>query len=343
VITNLRFALNGVRSPVNKLPSELLSKIFAHLRAPGVTSRHYPHEHMQEISDDPLTTVNLVCRHWRQTAIGAGEPNTHVAVIAAVDLEGQSKHDGGPRPGREKRAKSVDPDQKLEEWSKKVAVYDFEVVRMLGKGYAGEVLLVRYKPSSGLFALKAITMKHVSVSPERLQHTLTEQAVLKRMATEGRNPFIVKLWWSFHDREHLFLVTDFHPGGDLATQPARWDRLSRDRTRFYAAEIVEGVESLHMNGIIYRDLKPENVLIGSDGHIVLTDFGFSKEFPRRLDTITALPNEMETTSTFCGAAEYLAPEVIRGLPYSFEADWWCFGTMLYEMMTGVVCTLRFSA
>ena len=274
------------------------------------------------------------------------------------------KYNKGSRVGRKKRAHSVDPNRELKKRSKKVAIDDFEMMRVLGKGCAGKVLLVRHKPTTDLFALKAITKRHV-LAHQELQHTLTEQAVLKRMAAEGKDPFVVKLWWSFHDREHLFLVMDFHPGGDLATQLARWGRLGRDRARFYAAEIVEGFEGLHNNGVIYRDLKPENVLIGSDGHIVLTDFGLSKEFPRRPNAITvpltpngargdfivngspSSPNSetdlvpsagTEATSTFCGTAEYLAPEVIQGLPYSFEVDWWSFGTMLYEMLTGIVWT-----
>jgi serum/glucocorticoid-regulated kinase 2 len=180
-------------------------------------------------------------------------------------------------------------------------------------------------------------------------------------------------------------LQDFHPGGDLATQLARWGRLGRDRARFYAAEIVEGCEGLHAAGVIYRDLKPENILIGADGHIVLTDFGLSKEFARRPSAQTApstptgnrggdfyssvpgtpqptvppwmvpdsngelslgWPGQIgsrDSTTTFCGTAEYLAPEVIQGQPYSYEVDWWSFGTMLYEMLTGIVsCRLDFS-
>ncbi|TDL20933.1 hypothetical protein BD410DRAFT_790285 [Rickenella mellea] len=269
-----------------------------------------------------------------------------------------------PRNGKRKSDRSV----KMIE--RKTVIDDFEMMRVLGKGCAGKVLLVKHKKLDSLYALKAITKRHV-LAHQELQHTLTEQSVLKRMAREGKDPFVVRLHWSFHDKENLFLVMDFHPGGDLATQLARWGRLGRDRARFYAAEIVEGVDGLHAAGVIYRDLKPENILIGADGHIVLTDFGLSKEFPRRSSPITSPPTpsgsrdfyaslpgtpqpnmpywmkgeegwpgsgvggQSDTTTTFCGTAEYLAPEVIQGMPYSFEVDWWSFGTMLYEMLTGI--------
>ncbi|KZT62721.1 kinase-like protein, partial [Calocera cornea HHB12733] len=244
------------------------------------------------------------------------------ALSAAADellsgVEGKKGEKGAKRRGK----------------GRKIRIEDFEMLRVLGKGCAGKVLLVKHRASASLYALKAITKRHV-LAHQELQHTLTEQAVLKRMAAAGdqANPFVVKLYWSFHDRENLFLVMDFHPGGDLATQLARWGRLGRDRARFYAAEIVEGVEGLHAAGVIYRDLKPENILIGADGHIVLTDFGLSKEFPKRAAQPT---NSLGSSLTFCGTAEYLAPEVIQGLPYSYEVDWWSFGTMLYEMLTGI--------
>ncbi|EIW87265.1 hypothetical protein CONPUDRAFT_96619 [Coniophora puteana RWD-64-598 SS2] len=307
------------------------------------------------------------------------------------DASSISTEDQARRRRKKSRVRKQKSSPKLSQ--RKVVIDDFEMMRVLGKGCAGKVLLVRHKNHGELYALKAITKRHV-LAHQELQHTLTEQAVLKRMAAESRDPFVVKLWWSFHDKENLFLVMDFHPGGDLATQLARWGRLGRDRARFYAAEIVEGVEGLHAAGVIYRDLKPENILIAADGHIVLTDFGLSKEFPRKTSTLTApstpsgtRSNGMDyvgggsgspspsavstpttangangsangasepvtppwmhgegelrgvgpadTTSTFCGTAEYLAPEVIQGLPYSYEVDWWSFGTMLYEMLTGI--------
>ncbi|KIY61827.1 kinase-like protein [Cylindrobasidium torrendii FP15055 ss-10] len=265
------------------------------------------------------------------------------------------------RPGSQRRKKKKSTTgESVKRKQRKVVIDDFEMLRVLGKGCAGKVLLVHHKSSSDLFALKAITKRHV-LAHQELQHTLTEQAVLKRMAASGTDPFVVKLHYSFHDKENLFLVMDFHPGGDLATQLARWGRLGRDRARFYAAEMVEGVEGLHAAGVIYRDLKPENILIGADGHIVLTDFGLSKEFPRRALPAMVTPADgakpvsppwmriekggeftagwpmpqNDMTATFCGTAEYLAPEVIQGLPYSYPVDWWSFGTMLYEMLMGI--------
>ncbi|GAA6002207.1 hypothetical protein JCM10207_003125 [Rhodosporidiobolus poonsookiae] len=240
-----------------------------------------------------------------------------------------------------------------------VTLSSFDILRVLGKGCAGKVLLVKEKASGQALALKAITKRHVLAHRE-LQHTRTEQTVLKTCARDKSNPFVVKLHYSFHDADTLYLALDFHPGGDLATQLARWGRLGRDRARFYIAEICEGVEGLHRAGIIYRDLKPENVLISHDGHIVLTDFGLSKDFghsrvepptsdglprPHWLDqssrsastppASTWLFGRRETTMSFCGTAEYLAPEVLLGEPYSYEVDTWSAGTMLYEMLSGV--------
>ncbi|GAA5836092.1 hypothetical protein JCM9279_002190 [Rhodotorula babjevae] len=248
--------------------------------------------------------------------------------------------------------------------SRAITLESFDILRVLGKGCAGKVLLVRRKGTEELYALKAITKRHVLAHRE-LAHTRTEQAILKKCSQDEAFPFIVKLNYSFHDSSTLYLALDFHPGGDLATQLARWGRLGRDRTRFYICEIIDGVASLHRAGIIYRDLKPENILISATGHIVLTDFGLSKCFDTAVDPRNSLPQPRwhaaraastppavlaylhefalatpDTspyfTSTFCGTSEYLAPELLLGQPYTFSADWWAVGTLLYEMLAGIV-------
>ncbi|CAI2163432.1 3495_t:CDS:2 [Funneliformis geosporum] len=200
---------------------------------------------------------------------------------------------------------------------------DYDLIKVLGKGCMGKVFLSREKHVNKLFALKAISKEWV-VFRQEVEHTKTERDILASIATIS-HPFLISLRESFQDSNQLFLVLDYYPGGDIATQLAKWHKFDDARCLFYAAEIVLGIEELHRLGIVYRDLKPENILIGRDGHIVLTDFGLSKQFE---------PN-WQKTKTFCGTAEYLAPEIIRAEEYSYPVDWWSLGTLLYEMMTGI--------
>jgi serine/threonine protein kinase len=126
------------------------------------------------------------------------------------------------------------------------------------------------------------------------------------------HPFIVKLHYAFQTPEKLYFVIDFLNGGELFWHLRKETRFSEDRTRFYAAEIVLALECLHKNGVIYRDLKPENVLLDKDGHIKLTDFGLSK---------TGISGDL-MSYTFCGTPEYLAPEIVKGSGHNKAVDWW---------------------
>ena len=139
------------------------------------------------------------------------------------------------------------------------------------------------------------------------------------------HPFVVKLHYAFQSSENLYFVTDFLNGGELFFHLCNEIRFAEDRARFYAAEMVLALEHLHSNGIIYRDLKPENVLLDSEGHLKLTDFGLSK---------VKQPVDGQT-NTFCGTPEYLAPEVIKANGHSFAVDWWSLGMLLYEMISGI--------
>jgi serine/threonine protein kinase len=175
--------------------------------------------------------------------------------------------------------------------------------------------------------LKAIS-KEWTIMQREIEHTKSERDILATVA-EISHPFLIKLHHSFQDADQLFLVLEFYVGGDMATQLAKHYRFDAERCRLYIAEILLGLQELHRIGVLYRDLKPENILIAADGHIVLTDFGLSKQFA------PSFIGDSQKTNTFCGTAEYLAPEILRAEPYSFEVDFWSLGTLLYEFLTGI--------
>ncbi|GAA5795108.1 hypothetical protein HPULCUR_000460 [Helicostylum pulchrum] len=208
-----------------------------------------------------------------------------------------------------------------------VTIQDFQLIKVIGRGCMGKVLLVRHRNSSRLLALKAISKRAV-IEQSQIIHIKAEQQILSDIASI-HHPFLIKLHYSFQDMNQLFLVLDYHVGGDLATQLRINHMLPPDRCRFYTAEIILGIQELHRLGILYRDLKPENVLLTADGHLVLTDFGLSKQF------YDGLSLEEQRADTFCGTAEYLAPEILNGQPYSYQVDYWSMGTILFEMLTGI--------
>ncbi|KAI9300094.1 kinase-like domain-containing protein [Cunninghamella echinulata] len=231
-----------------------------------------------------------------------------------------------------------------------VSIDQFNLLKVIGKGCMGKVLLVESnvfndnttiatthskekefnnikKSNQQLYALKVIS-KHKVIQQNEVHHTIAERDILARLRDQ---PFLIKLYHAFQTDSHLYFVLDYIHGGDIATQMSNSLTFTKERTRFYAAEILMGLSILHSHGIIYRDLKPENVLIGRDGHIVLTDFGLSKVFNINESRGMGFP----TTGTFCGTAEYLAPEVILGEKYTYSVDYWSLGTLIYEMLAGM--------
>ena len=165
-------------------------------------------------------------------------------------------------------------------------------------------------------------MKKISmVKKNQVDHIKTERRILELID----HPFINKLKYAFQTEQKLYLVTDYCPGGELFFHIQRVERFNEEAAKFYAGQIILAVEHLHKNNIIYRDLKPENVLIDRKGFIKITDFGLSKE--------NIVDNK--SAKSFCGTPEYLAPEIILNKGHGKPVDWWSLGNLIYEMLTGI--------
>jgi serine/threonine protein kinase SCH9 len=210
---------------------------------------------------------------------------------------------------------------------------DFDVMRLIGRGTFGQVYQVRKKDTGRIYAMKVLSKK-VIVQKKEVAHTIGERNILVRTAKTS-SPFIVSLKFSFQTPTDLYLVTDYMSGGELFWHLQREGKFSEERAKFYIAELVLALENLHSKGIVYRDMKPENILLDVNGHVALCDFGLSKANLR----------ESDTTNTFCGTTEYLAPEVLldeQGTPvyditysgYTKLVDFWSLGVLVFEMCCG---------
>jgi serine/threonine protein kinase len=206
------------------------------------------------------------------------------------------------------------------EFKSKVTLNDFQVIKMLGKGAFGKVLLVYNEELKKYFAMK--TLKKANIKKyQQTKHTKEERKILEKIDY----PFISKLYYAFQNDKKLYMITEYMPGGEMFYHLHNNDHFSENKTRFYIAEIVLAIDHLHKNNILYRDLKPENILLDELGHIKLTDFGLSKI----MNNI-----EKDKTYTICGTPIYVAPEVLTGQGYNKLVDWWSLGVLLYEFLAG---------
>lgn len=200
-----------------------------------------------------------------------------------------------------------------------VSYKDFKLLTELGKGTFGEVYLVEKQATGELLAMKVLR-KSMLLSSNLMRYARTERNVLSYL----KHPFLVGLKYAFQTNDRLAMLLDYCPGGDLRHTLLREKRLPEARARIYAAEILLALEELHSHNIIYRDLKPDNVVLDAQGHALLTDFGLSKE---------GMTDNMLARS-FCGSVAYLAPEVLERKGHSKAVDLYLFGVLLYEMLTG---------
>ena len=196
----------------------------------------------------------------------------------------------------------------------------FVCLALLGKGSFGEVFLVQKINTKERFAMKVLRKERI-MGQNLLKYALAERNVLSL----SHHPFIVKLNYAFQTSTKLFLILEYCPNGDLAKHLMLEKRFSEPRAKFYICEVILALENLHQRDIIFRDLKPDNVVLDEEGHCKLTDFGLSKEGV----------NENQFAQSFCGSIAYLAPEMLKKKGHGKAVDWYLLGVLFYEMLIGI--------
>lgn len=195
----------------------------------------------------------------------------------------------------------------------------FEILKLLGKGYFGRVFLVEKKDTKDLYALKVISKLDV-IKRKFFDSLVNEKKIMEAID----HPFVIKLNYCFASPSYVFFAMKFKQGGEIYHHLRKKIRFSEDEARFYICQILLGLEYLHSQNIVYRDMKPENILLDEDGNSCLADFGISKFLEGG-----------QTTKSFVGTPEYVAPEVVLQKGHNKSVDIWCFGTLLFEFVYGL--------
>ena len=202
---------------------------------------------------------------------------------------------------------------------KKVTLNDFKIIKVIGRGTFGKVCLVQYKSTKKYYAMK-IMKKNVILEHDQIKHTLLEKNILQNLNYQ----FLVGMDFCFQTLERIYFVMNFIRGGELFNHLFECKFFPEKKAKFYSAIIGLSLEYLHTHGIVYRDIKPDNILIDEDGYLKLADFGLAK-----------MLKDKEKAFSICGAPEYFAPEIITREGHNKSADWWSYGILLYEMLCGI--------
>lgn len=207
-------------------------------------------------------------------------------------------------------------EKRREAYLKDARLPDFHMLNTVGTGTFGRVRLCKHLASGDVYAIKSMRKAEV-IRLKQEEHINSERTLL----SELRHPFIVTMFKTFQDKDSIYMLLEFVPGGEIFSHLRQAGRFSKEYTKFYAAQIVLVLEYLHAKNVVYRDLKPENLLISPSGYLKITDFGFAKVVE-------------DQTWTLCGTPEYLAPEIIQRKGHSKGVDWWATGILMFEMMCG---------
>ncbi|XP_022232030.2 serine/threonine-protein kinase N isoform X7 [Drosophila obscura] len=198
---------------------------------------------------------------------------------------------------------------------------NFRLLSVLGRGHFGKVILSQLRSNNQYYAIKALKKGDI-IARDEVESLLSEKRIFE-VANAMRHPFLVNLYSCFQTDQHVCFVMEYAAGGDLMMH-IHTDVFLEPRAVFYAACVVLGLQYLHENKIIYRDLKLDNLLLDTDGYVKIADFGLCKEGMGFGDR----------TGTFCGTPEFLAPEVLTETSYTRAVDWWGLGVLIFEMLVG---------
>lgn len=201
-----------------------------------------------------------------------------------------------------------------------VKLQDFIIMKLIGKGAFGKVYLTQHRTTKKLYAMKCIR-KDVVIDQDFFESLKLEKDILYGV----EHPFIVSMDYVFQNDFRIYFIMDFVRGGELFRHLTRVKRFNEEQARFLIAQIALALGHLHKKNILYRDLKPENVLFNDDGFLLLADFGLAK--------MTA--SKKDQSNSFCGTPEYLSPEMIIGNGHDHTVDWWTLGILLFELLVGI--------
>ena len=282
--------------------------------------------HVQYVNESDLSSITLtkqqarmqsredILRRKQELIVEVGDNDS--------DAENESNNnddsngDGSTGSGHEQKTMEV---EQLLNNTDKVRLEDFELLKVLGRGSFGKVMLVRYKRDGKKYAMKILKKKAI-IARNQVEHTKAERKILESL----QHPFLMTLRFAFQSTEKLYFVLDYYQGGELFFHLKNQRRFPESIARLFVAEIALALGHLHSLGVVYRDLKPENILLDDLGHVCLTDFGLSKDL-----------EYSDKSHTFCGTPEYLAPEIVAGLGHNQAVDWWSLGILLYELTVGI--------